>query len=278
MENFNSLDSYLLSPTSFIDTEQIFPISDCSSSSSSSSLNLNHSNYFQNLNQTSTISTHSECIQNNYQTQDNSQFYYNSPSNITHQFLDPNCLYDNQNGLNCTKNDQLSSISNDSWHDANCYGQQAYVPSYTASYNDFNFDSTLNDSYDLNNNKNNNYVPFMMNAAGQHFDSATADKSAREKETFKLIEIIPVKKPRTKYTKSQVNFAYNGFFLTSDVINYHFCFFFIKVDVLESSFSQNPYPNYATIDQLCRTLAINKDKISVRLRNNIRVFVPYEIA
>lgn len=60
-----------------------------------------------------------------------------------------------------------------------------------------------------------------------------------DKESFKLVEKIQPKKSRTKYTKEQI-------------------------DLLESAYWRNAYPDVITIEHLCKSLGISKEKINVR--------------
>lgn len=59
-----------------------------------------------------------------------------------------------------------------------------------------------------------------------------------DKESFKLVEKIQPKKSRTKYTKEQI-------------------------DVLESTYWRNAYPDVITIEHLSKALVISREKINV---------------
>ncbi|CAF1016936.1 unnamed protein product, partial [Brachionus calyciflorus] len=63
-----------------------------------------------------------------------------------------------------------------------------------------------------------------------------------DKESFKLVEKIQPKKSRTKYTKEQI-------------------------DVLESAYWRNAYPDVITIEHLCKSLSISKEKINIWFQN-----------
>lgn len=65
-----------------------------------------------------------------------------------------------------------------------------------------------------------------------------------DKESFKLVEKIQPKKSRTKYTKEQI-------------------------DVLESTYWRNAYPDVITIEHLSKALVISREKINVIILNFI---------
>lgn len=68
----------------------------------------------------------------------------------------------------------------------------------------------------------------------------TSPMIKNDKESFKLVEKIQPKKSRTKYTKEQI-------------------------DVLESTYWRNAYPDVITIEHLSKTLGISREKINVNL-------------
>ncbi|RNA36017.1 rhox homeobox family member 1 [Brachionus plicatilis] len=63
-----------------------------------------------------------------------------------------------------------------------------------------------------------------------------------DKESFKLVEKIQPKKSRTKYTKEQI-------------------------DVLESTYWRNAYPDVITIEHLSKSLGISREKINIWFQN-----------
>ncbi len=63
-----------------------------------------------------------------------------------------------------------------------------------------------------------------------------------ENESFKLIEKAQPKKSRTKYSKEQI-------------------------EILETAYWSNPYPDLITVEHLCKSLGINREKINIWYQN-----------
>lgn len=86
---------------------------------------------------------------------------------------------------------------------------------------------------------------------------------ATTSETFKLVEKAQPKKSRTKYTKEQVIARPHYSYIQTSLITKSKFLTSIKIDLLETAYCVNPYPDLITVEHLCKTLGICKEKINV---------------
>ncbi len=112
---------------------------------------------------------------------------------------------------------------------------------------------------------------------------ASSTSSSSSSESFKLIEKLQPKKSRTKYTKEQVisNLLINLFDWEMNVISFVFSFIsyvkYKQIEILESAYWTNPYPDLITVEHLCKSLGISREKINVNLNLTIIIFIQFLI-
>ena len=97
----------------------------------------------------------------------------------------------------------------------------------------------------------------MINGNPNGYYASNNGKGFNGNESFKLVEKIQPKKSRTKYSKEQV-----GYFFSS--LNLYFLIVSkFKIEILEATYWRNHYPDLITVEHLCKTLGISREKINV---------------